>query len=163
MLAAEYRVRITNYLWGENSTPLSGKSEYEVAKKVTPRMINLTVPIVLLTGLSFFFMYKTGGGGTEKSFMETLADADSMLSKVYATFITLVAINVELLIVVASVLAGATMGDHCGPISDTTVMSSTFSGSDHIDYVKTQVLYALTCSAVAAICYTTAGAGFRRL
>lgn len=90
MLAAEYRVRITNYLWGENSTPLSGKSEYEVAKKVTPRMINLTVPIVLLTGLSFFFMYKTGGGGTEKSFMETLADADFMLSKVYATFITLV-------------------------------------------------------------------------
>jgi len=53
-------------------------------------MINLTVLIVLLTGLSFFFMYKTGGGGTEKSFMETLADADSMLSKVYATFITLV-------------------------------------------------------------------------
>lgn len=74
-----------------------------------------------------------------------------------------IAINVELPIVVASVLAGATMGDHCGPISDTTVMSSTFSGSDHIDYVKTQVLYALTCSAVAAICYTTAGAGFRRL
>ena len=48
-----------------------------------------------------------------------------------------IAINVELPIVVTSVLAGATMGDHCGPISDTTVMSSTFSGSDHIDYVKT--------------------------
>jgi Na+/H+ antiporter NhaC len=36
-------------------------------------------------------------------------------------------------------------------------MSSTFSGSDHIDNVKTQVLYALTCSTVAAICYITVG------
>ena len=70
-----------------------------------------------------------------------------------------VTINVELPIVVAAVLAGSTMGDHCGPISDITVMSSTFSGSDHIDHVKTQIPYALTCSAVAAICYITAGAG----
>lgn len=74
-----------------------------------------------------------------------------------------IAINVELPTVMASVLAGATMGDHCSPISDTTVISSTFSGSGHIDHVKTQVPHAFTCSAVAVICYITAGAGIPRL
>jgi len=44
---------------------------------------------------------------------------------------------------IASVLAGATFGDHCSPISDTTIMSSMASGADHIDHVKTQLPYAL--------------------
>jgi Na+/H+ antiporter NhaC len=44
---------------------------------------------------------------------------------------------------IASVLAGATFGDHCSPISDTTIMSSMASGSDHIDHVRTQIPYAL--------------------
>ena len=45
---------------------------------------------------------------------------------------------------IASVLAGATFGDHCSPISDTTIMSSMASGADHIDHVRTQLPYALT-------------------
>ncbi|GBC92567.1 hypothetical protein HRbin15_01037 [bacterium HR15] len=49
----------------------------------------------------------------------------------------------------SSVLAGATFGDHCSPISDTTVLSSIFSGSDHIDHVRTQLPYALTAGIVA--------------
>jgi len=49
----------------------------------------------------------------------------------------------------SSVLAGATFGDHCSPISDTTVLSSIFSGSDHIDHVRTQLPYALVVGAVA--------------
>lgn len=49
----------------------------------------------------------------------------------------------------SSVLAGATFGDHCSPISDTTVLSSIFTGSDHIDHVRTQLPYALTVGAVA--------------
>jgi Na+/H+ antiporter NhaC len=44
---------------------------------------------------------------------------------------------------IASVLAGATFGDHCSPISDTTIMSSMASGADHIDHVRTQLPYAL--------------------
>lgn len=43
---------------------------------------------------------------------------------------------------IASVLAGATFGDHCSPISDTTIMSSMASGADHIDHVRTQLPYA---------------------
>ena len=45
---------------------------------------------------------------------------------------------------IAAVLAGSIFGDHCSPISDTTVLSSMASGCDHIDHVKTQLPYALT-------------------
>ena len=51
--------------------------------------------------------------------------------------------------VVASVLAGAVMGDHCSPISDTTIMSSLSSQCDHLSHVGTQMPYALTVGSVA--------------
>ena len=53
--------------------------------------------------------------------------------------------------VVASVLAGAVMGDHCSPISDTTIMSSMSSGCDHLSHVGTQKPYALTVGGVALL------------
>jgi len=61
----------------------------------------------------------------------------------------------------AAVLAGATFGDHCSPISDTTIMSSMASGADHIDHVRTQMPYALTAGLVACIIgYIPIGMGF---
>ncbi|RMH09317.1 MAG: Na+/H+ antiporter NhaC family protein [Armatimonadetes bacterium] len=54
-----------------------------------------------------------------------------------------------LIATLSSVLAGATFGDHCSPISDTTVLSSIFAGSDHIDHVRTQIPYALVTGTVA--------------
>ena len=53
--------------------------------------------------------------------------------------------------VVASVLAGSVMGDHCSPISDTTIMSSLASRCDHLQHVKTQMPYALTVGGVAML------------
>jgi Na+/H+ antiporter NhaC len=50
---------------------------------------------------------------------------------------------------VGSVLAGAIMGDHCSPISDTTVLSSTASSCDHVDHVRTQLPYAVFVAIVA--------------
>ena len=50
---------------------------------------------------------------------------------------------------VSAVLAGAVLGDHCSPISDTTILSSMASGCDHIAHVRTQMPYALTVGAVA--------------
>ena len=49
----------------------------------------------------------------------------------------------------SSVLAGAIFGDHCSPISDTTVLSSRATGCDHILHVKTQMPYAITCGAIS--------------
>lgn len=56
-----------------------------------------------------------------------------------------------LLGVVASVLAGAVFGDHCSPISDTTILSSMAASSDHVDHVRTQLPYALTVGLVALV------------
>jgi Na+/H+ antiporter NhaC len=54
-----------------------------------------------------------------------------------------------LVLTIASVLAGAVFGDHCSPISDTTIMSSMASSCDHIDHVKTQLPYALLMAVIA--------------
>ncbi|HUF11805.1 MAG TPA: Na+/H+ antiporter NhaC family protein [Longimicrobiales bacterium] len=56
-----------------------------------------------------------------------------------------------LLGVISSVMAGSIFGDHCSPISDTTVMSSLASACDHIDHVRTQLPYALTVVTVALL------------
>lgn len=50
---------------------------------------------------------------------------------------------------IASVLAGSVWGDHCSPISDTTILSSMASGCDHIEHVRTQIPYALLVGIVA--------------
>jgi len=52
---------------------------------------------------------------------------------------------------VACVLAGSVWGDHCSPISDTTILSSMASGSDHIDHVRTQLPYALLVGSVGMV------------
>ncbi|MEM9023620.1 MAG: Na+/H+ antiporter NhaC family protein, partial [Bacteroidota bacterium] len=53
--------------------------------------------------------------------------------------------------VVSGVLAGSVLGDHCSPISDTTILSSLASSCNHIDHVRTQLPYALTVGSVALI------------
>ena len=50
-----------------------------------------------------------------------------------------------------SVLAGAIFGDHCSPISDTTVLSSRASGCDHVAHVRTQMPYAMVVGVVCII------------
>jgi Na+/H+ antiporter NhaC len=52
---------------------------------------------------------------------------------------------------ISSVLAGSVWGDHCSPISDTTILSSTASGSDHIAHVKTQLPYALSAGVIGIL------------
>jgi len=69
------------------------------------------------------------------------------------------ALGVPLPLGISAVLTGSVMGDHCSPISDTTIMSSMFSGSDHIDHVKTQIPYAFTAAGVAVLAYLAAGTG----
>ncbi|MGH7545917.1 MAG: Na+/H+ antiporter NhaC family protein, partial [Gemmatimonadota bacterium] len=56
---------------------------------------------------------------------------------------------VILLSVISSVMGGSIFGDHCSPISDTTVLSSMASGCDHVDHVRTQLPYALLIAVTA--------------
>ena len=59
-----------------------------------------------------------------------------------------------LLACIGSVLAGAIFGDHCSPISDTTILSSQACGCDHIAHVVTQLPYALTVATIVILCGT---------
>ncbi|GLO67034.1 MULTISPECIES: Na+/H+ antiporter NhaC family protein [Oceanobacillus] len=62
-----------------------------------------------------------------------------------------------LLPALAAVLAGAVFGDHCSPISDTTVLSSTGAGANHIDHVLTQLPYATIAAVSAIVGFTLVG------
>lgn len=62
-----------------------------------------------------------------------------------------------LLATVAAVAGGGVFGDHCSPLSDTTILSSLGAASDHIDHVKTQLPYALVAAAVALVAYLVVG------
>ncbi|WP_216831024.1 Na+/H+ antiporter NhaC family protein [Alkalihalobacterium elongatum] len=62
-----------------------------------------------------------------------------------------------LLPMLAAVLAGAIFGDHCSPISDTTILSSTGAGSHHIDHVITQLPYALIVAVISIIGFLILG------
>lgn len=56
-----------------------------------------------------------------------------------------------------AVAGGGLFGDHCSPLSDTTIMASMGAGADHIDHVKTQLPYALCCAALASVFYLVVG------
>ncbi|PSQ03724.1 sodium:proton antiporter [Halobacteriales archaeon QS_6_71_20] len=60
---------------------------------------------------------------------------------------------------IAGILTGALFGDHCSPISDTTVLSSMFAASDHVDHVNTQIPYAALAGVVATGLFLLAGYG----
>lgn len=69
-----------------------------------------------------------------------------------------------LLATIGAVLAGAIFGDHCSPISDTTVLSSAATSCDHLDHVATQMPYAVAVALVALVFgYIPVGFGFQPL
>ncbi len=58
---------------------------------------------------------------------------------------------------IAAVMGGGCFGDHCSPLSDTSILSSLGAGSDHIDHVKTQLPYSLAVAGVASVLYLVIG------
>lgn len=83
----------------------------------------------------------------------------------WGTFAIMIAIAVpmarqmgaDVYITIAAVLGGGVFGDHCSPISDTTILASMASATDHIDHVRTQLPYALTAGGGAALLYLIIG------
>jgi Na+/H+ antiporter NhaC len=63
----------------------------------------------------------------------------------------------NLLLILGAVFSGGIFGDHTSPISDTTVLSSSTSGSDHMVHVRTQIPYAIICAMIAAILFLVLG------
>ena len=83
----------------------------------------------------------------------------------WGTFAIMLAVSIPMVtiheanlpLVVAATLGGGIFGDHCSPISDTSIISSMASASDHIDHVKTQLPYALIGGVITVILYLVLG------
>ena len=58
---------------------------------------------------------------------------------------------------ISACMAGAVCGDHCSPISDTTIMASAGAQCNHVNHVSTQLPYAITVAAVSFVTYIVAG------
>lgn len=69
-------------------------------------------------------------------------------------------IDANIYLIVGAVLGGGIFGDHCSPISDTTLISSVAAGCDHIDHVRTQLPYALITGGISVVLYLIAGIMF---
>jgi len=66
--------------------------------------------------------------------------------------------NPEMMIIsISACMAGAVCGDHCSPISDTTIMASAGAQCNHVNHVSTQLPYAITVAAVSFVTYIVAG------
>lgn len=67
------------------------------------------------------------------------------------------AFGIDPAIMVGAAVAGGVFGDHCSPISDTTIISATAAGCDQMEHNKTQIPYAVTVASMAAACYLAIG------
>ena len=108
----------------------------------------LVAPLVFL--VSAFIAFATGSSWGTFAIMLPLAVP-------LAASFNAEAIVVSLPLVVSAVLGGGVFGDHCSPISDTSVISSMAAASDHIDHVRTQLPYALVAGTVAFTLYLVVG------
>ena len=132
----------------------SGKNPYAGMEDDVPegkgKVIDLVLPIVVLVFCCVMGMLYSGGFFTGTS---------------WCTFGILIPITLSVfpltdphgVVCVSACMAGAVCGDHCSPISDTTIMASAGAQCDHVNHVSTQLPYAITCAAVSCVSYIVAG------
>ncbi len=118
---------------------------YHLANILSP---NFLPTIVFLLAMSISF--STGTSWGTMSILTPIV-IPLVFGTAAATGLTAEATEPVLLGSIAAILSGAVFGDHCSPISDTTIMSSMASGADHIDHVRTQLPYALTVGIVSLL------------
>ncbi len=116
--------------------------------------VKLLLPLILFVvalGLSF------ATGTSWGTFGILIPIVISVFSGDIANVTTVDKIPEMVIICISACLAGAVCGDHCSPISDTTIMASTGAQCDHVNHVTTQIPYAFTVAGVCAVGYILAG------
>lgn len=114
-------------------------------------LLGQNIPVLLLAPLVFltaaFIAFSTGTSWGTFAIMIPIAMP--------------IAVNLDLNepMFLGAAIAGSIFGDHCSPISDTTVVASMASATDHIDHVRTQIPYALIGAAIATVGYLVLGIG----
>lgn len=129
--------------------------DMHTAEFVSQSLVKWAVPAALLPALTFvlafFISFATGTSwGTMSILYPLILPASWLVAQEQG--LSLDASMTTFYLVVATVMAGAVFGDHCSPISDTTIMSSTSSGCHHIAHVRTQMPYAITVGGVSLLC-----------
>ena len=129
----------------KNMTGLLGAADYVagLVEGAAAGLFSLLPAVIFLVALGLAFATGTSWG--------TFGILIPIVLPVFAN-------SSELLMIgISACLAGAVCGDHCSPISDTTIMASAGANVNHIEHVSTQLPYALTVAAVSFICYILAG------
>ena len=140
-------ILILTFAWSLKAmTDSLGAKEYVAAlvKASAGTFVSLLPAIIFLVGC--FLAFATGTSwGTFGILIPIVVDAFS-------------ATNPQLMIIaISACMAGAVCGDHCSPISDTTIMASAGAQCEHVNHVSTQLPYAITAAAVSCVSYIVAG------
>lgn len=116
--------------------------------------LHILLPVILfLVAVGLAFATGTSWG----TFGILIPIVTSVFSAELATASTTGEIPQMVIVCISACLAGAVCGDHCSPISDTTIMASTGAQCDHVNHVSTQLPYALTVAGVCAVGYIISG------
>jgi len=113
--------------------------------QLTKNFLSPALVPVIVFGLSAFVAFATGTSWGTFAIMIPIAVQMAH------------SLDVNPYLSIAAVLSGGVFGDHSSPISDTTIISSMASASDHIDHVKTQLPYALLAGGIAALLFLITG------
>ncbi len=140
-------IMILTFAWTLKAmTDSLGAAEYVAGamEHVAGGLMNLLPAIIFLVGCGLAFATGTSWG--------TFGILIPIVVAVFSQS------NAELMIIsISACMAGAVCGDHCSPISDTTIMASAGGQCDHVNHVSTQLPYALTVAAISFVTYVVAG------
>lgn len=147
-------ILILTFAWTLKSvTNALGAAEFVKSVVESATAVQILLPLILfIVALGLSFATGTSWG--------TFGILIPIVTGVFSSQLTDAAQNgiPEMVIIcISACLAGAVCGDHCSPISDTTIMASTGAQCDHVNHVSTQLPYALTVAAVSAAGYLLAG------
>ena len=140
-------ILILTFAWTLKAmTDSLGAKEFvaEMVKSNASGLMNLMPAVIFLVGCFLAFATGTSWGTFGiliPIVVEAFSHTDSSL----------------MIIAISACMAGAVCGDHCSPISDTTIMASAGAQSDHVNHVSTQLPYAITVAAVSFVTYIIAG------
>ncbi len=149
-------ILILTFAWGLKSmTGLLNASSFVEGMVESATALQILLPVILFV-VAVCLSFSTGTSwGTFGILIPIVTGVfEEQLAAVAADG---AAIPAMVIICISACLAGAVCGDHCSPISDTTIMASAGAKCDHVNHVSTQIPYALTVAAVCMVGYILAG------
>ena len=138
-------IMILTFAWSLKAmTDSLGAKEYVAALVEGATGIKMLLPVIVFV-VGCFLAFSTGTSwGTFGILIPIVQNALDMRDPLA-------------IICISACMAGAVCGDHCSPISDTTIMASAGAQCDHVNHVSTQLPYAISCAVISGITYVIAG------